>query len=383
MNSKILCGWLGLPDKQWPPDHYALLGLKQGESDLANIEKTVQERMSKLRCYQLSHPEEATEGMNRVAQAFITLMEAAAKAARRAAPAVIATARLPQKRPGDSVRLRPPSKEDTLVGNKTEVDWKNTPPPVRAKEKSGSNWAAPQTARSIPMGIPVASAGVPSAGVAEAPPEAPPASTAVSAPAVQVSPATASLAALPALGDSINITIELAQQSPEARRGLGTLPALIERIYLTRHLLTDWKAIGRYMSQPRKRPMRTAEEVDLTRRMRAILQSIDEFPPVIGHPGKPGYRVVAMAHLGMTAQMLQMLDDNQRDDLARDWQAGHRLLVCHRQFLRWQFKTLRTRGRFSRTMRGVRAKINDHPGWVIASLLLAAGVCAACYLYVF
>lgn len=381
MNSKMLCGWLGLPDKQWPPDHYSLLGLKQGECDLANIEKTVQERMSKLRCYQLSHPEEATEGMNRVAQAFITLMEAAAKAARRATPAVVAAARLPQKRPDDSVRVRPPSKEDTLIGNKTEVDWKNTPPPVRAKEKSSSNWAAPQTARLIPVGIPVPSAGVPSAGaastgVAEAPPEAP---TPVSAPA----PAPASLPPVPALGDSVNITIELAQQSPEARRGLGTLPALIERIYLTRHLLTDWKAIGRYMSQPKKRPMRTAEEVDLTRRMRAILRSIDDFPPVIGHPGKPGYRVVAMAHLGMTAQMLQMLDDNQREDLARDWQAGHRLLVSHRQFLRWQFKTLRTRGRFSRTLRGVRAKINDHPGWVISGLLLAAGLCAACYWYVF
>src|SRR5262249_13051978 len=107
------------------------------------------------------------------------------------------------------------------------------------------------------------------------------------------------------------------------------------------------------------------------------------FPPVLGHPGRPGYRVVAMAHLGMTAQMLQTLDESQREALDRDWQAGHRLLLSHRQFLRWQFKALRTRSKFGRGLRAVRAKINDHPGWVIVGLIASAALCAACYFYVF
>src|SRR5947209_18440430 len=77
MNAKVLCNWLEIPD--WPPDHYALLGLKPGEQDAACIERHVHERMAKLRCYQLSYPEEATEGMNRLAQAFICLTEALAK----------------------------------------------------------------------------------------------------------------------------------------------------------------------------------------------------------------------------------------------------------------------------------------------------------------
>src|ERR1700758_4317530 len=77
MDSKILCNWLGITN--WPPDHYALLGLNPGEGDVARIEHQVHERMSKLRCYQLSHPEEATEGMNRVAQAFICLTETLSK----------------------------------------------------------------------------------------------------------------------------------------------------------------------------------------------------------------------------------------------------------------------------------------------------------------
>src|SRR3954451_19409420 len=79
MNPELLCRWLELPAQPWPPEHRALLGIGQDEPDLQDLERHVQERMAKLRCYQLSHPEEATEGMNRLAQAFITLMEAASK----------------------------------------------------------------------------------------------------------------------------------------------------------------------------------------------------------------------------------------------------------------------------------------------------------------
>ncbi len=77
MDPKIICKWLGI--EAWPSDHYALLGLRPGERDVSRIERQVHERMAKLRCYQLAHPEEATEGMNRVAQAYICLTEALSK----------------------------------------------------------------------------------------------------------------------------------------------------------------------------------------------------------------------------------------------------------------------------------------------------------------
>src|SRR5947209_13213556 len=116
MNAKVLCNWLEIPD--WPPDHYALLGLKPGEQDAACIERHVHERMARLRCYQISYPEEATEGMNRVAQAFICVSEALAKA--------------------PCPKCEPATKkisDDTLThlatDSKTEVNWKTTPPPVR------------------------------------------------------------------------------------------------------------------------------------------------------------------------------------------------------------------------------------------------------------
>ena len=73
MNKEMLCTWLGLEKTAWPPDPWTLLGLPRGEHDLCAIEDRVQDRMTKLRHYQLSYPEEATEGMNRLAEAFVAM----------------------------------------------------------------------------------------------------------------------------------------------------------------------------------------------------------------------------------------------------------------------------------------------------------------------
>src|SRR5436309_2710227 len=123
MNSKILCNWLGI--EGWPPDHYALLGLKPGEGDALRIEQRVQERMAKLRCYQLAHPEEATEGMNRVAQAFICLTEALAK--RSYDQALPATAAKLHQVPAAKEKPPPspaPTQQAQTTENLTDSDWK-------------------------------------------------------------------------------------------------------------------------------------------------------------------------------------------------------------------------------------------------------------------
>src|SRR4028118_1232981 len=86
VNPDILCKWLGLPGKCWPPDHYTLLGLAPGEINPEQIEQRVYDKMAKLRTHQISHPEEATEGMNRLAQAFISLTEVASRAPKPPAP---------------------------------------------------------------------------------------------------------------------------------------------------------------------------------------------------------------------------------------------------------------------------------------------------------
>ena len=79
MSHELICSWLGLPPDNWPPDHYRLLGLEPGESDPERIEQRVHERLEIVRRYQLIHPEQVTEAMNRLAQAFVCLTDPKAK----------------------------------------------------------------------------------------------------------------------------------------------------------------------------------------------------------------------------------------------------------------------------------------------------------------
>src|SRR5712692_10552819 len=81
MTHELICAWLCLPAGKWPPDHYSLLGLQPGEADAARIEQQVHERLEAVRRHQLGHPDLATEAMNRLAQAFVCLTDAAAKKA--------------------------------------------------------------------------------------------------------------------------------------------------------------------------------------------------------------------------------------------------------------------------------------------------------------
>src|SRR5437016_14590192 len=126
MKSDQIYTWLGLPAGAWPPDHYTLLGLSPGERDVARIEQHVHDRLAKLRCYQLSHPDQATEAMNRLAQAFLCLTDPAAKKAYDQATGINGAEEIHLKEPPQAGAM-----DDTAVGPKTKVDWQDAPPPVR------------------------------------------------------------------------------------------------------------------------------------------------------------------------------------------------------------------------------------------------------------
>lgn len=81
VDDTLLRSWLGLPPGAWPPDHYTLLEFAPGAADPAAVEPRVMERMTVLRRHQLLHPDLVTEGMNRLAQALVTLTDPASKAA--------------------------------------------------------------------------------------------------------------------------------------------------------------------------------------------------------------------------------------------------------------------------------------------------------------
>ncbi|HYT95265.1 MAG TPA: hypothetical protein VEL76_41490, partial [Gemmataceae bacterium] len=156
MDHELLCNWLGLATKTWPPDHYTLLGLDPREADCAQIEQRVHEQLARIRCYQLSHPALATEAMNRLAQALLCLTD---RDARKAYDAQVLPNRLPRvenpppvralkpktqavTRTAQAVVDQPPAQAQTPASSnvdtavvppkQTQVDWKDaTPPPVR------------------------------------------------------------------------------------------------------------------------------------------------------------------------------------------------------------------------------------------------------------
>jgi len=340
MNHEKICAWLGLPPGHWPPDHYALLGLKPGDADVVRIDRNVQERLAKLRCYQLSHPEQATEAMNRLAQAFLCLSDPSAKEAYDQATGINGVGEAHRQ---DSVSG---TLDDTAVGPKTQVDWQAAPPPVRAPEPVATSSVAsvlpqeqsplPQSTQSTPSPLPVS---------------------------------------LPA-----DAVYEAAYVSADARRGLGTINGLLERVNHTRQLLWAWEQAGKVLNKPKRRLTATANQSELTRRMEELTELLVDYPRILGQPGQPGYRVMAMARLEMTAELFNMLDPAQRDALAADWRAGRVMLLNHRRFLRQELRSLRRQNWLSRSIRAMRAALNDHPGWVLLGVGLAALAIALFYL---
>jgi hypothetical protein len=73
MDHRLICQWLHLPPESWPPDPYRLVGIEPAALTHALLEERVQERIQIVRRYQLVHPDECTEAMNRLAQAYVSL----------------------------------------------------------------------------------------------------------------------------------------------------------------------------------------------------------------------------------------------------------------------------------------------------------------------
>ena len=298
MNRELICNWLGLAEKGWPPDPYALLGVTPAECDAPKLELRVQDRMKKLRCYQLSHPEEATEGMNRVAQAFISLVE------RHGTSAVAAP---PPPCPSSEAASGLPTFVPPTPPAGGQADWAAAPPPVRAAKK------APLPC--IPVEMP-----------APAKPEA-------------------NQEPLPSPVESEEQVIRhVAEESSEASSGLQTLASVCQRVQSTRRLLIAWRRAGRYLGNPKRKLARSAEKRDFENKLVELVEAAESFPAFVAHPGLPGYRALALAHLTMTPEMFNAMGEEPRDLLARDWTQAHKVLLVHRAFLLRRFKSLRRRG---------------------------------------
>ncbi len=334
MKCKIICEWLGLPEESWPPDHYRLLGLAPGEADARLIEQRVQQRLESVRRYQMKHPEQATEAMNRLAQAYVCLTEPASKRAYDVSllgGASPTTAAVAESQPPQGLTPAP----DALA-------WLFGPALTRSRSPSST---PPPLARLEPLA-----------------PPAPP-------PTLQIETA-----------EAVDPVVAAAQESAPARRGLGTKRALYQRVVATRRFLDVWNKLGKYVESPARRISRSADGPELNRLFKQMVRLRRRFPRLIGTAGQPGYLVVVFSEQEDAAKSIRALDSAQREAVSRDWSAGRKLLTAHRDFLRREILAMRKRTFNERMLRAAYTVLADQPATTFV-VLLALGFLIALIRY--
>ncbi len=332
MGHELICEWLGLPAESWPPDHYRLLGLEPGESDPELIEQRVHQRLDSVRHYQMTHPELATEAMNRLAQAYVCLTDSASK------------------QPYDAALLggAAPAAAMTAVAEVRKAP-SNTPDPLAWL--FGPATSAHQSPTATPPPLPRL-------------PSLPPAQPQTLAPAAEPEPP-----------EPVDPLVAAARDSKPARRGLATKRALYRRVVATRNLLRVWEEMGTYVESPTRRLSRSVDGPELNRLLRETTVALRRFPPLMGAAGQPGYLVVMLLRQDDAGRSFRELDPGQRTALSRDWQAGRKLLTAHRDFLRQEVRAMRKRTVRERMARAAYAVVADQPAVLFLALLaLALGV---------
>ncbi len=370
MSHELICTWLKLPPEKWPPTHYDLLGLPAAETDIQKIEECVHERLLLLRQYQLNHPDQATEAMNRVAQAFACLTDAAAK---KSYDTLLLSPEAPAEPPPEAPEVEP------LVFSADEPDplawlfgaWSRGGPEDGVGDAPAAEPALPPEFSAVPLKSVDWNKEPPPARLVPAP--LPPATTPLPAAAAAAPGSAHDVGAIPAEERRADDLIAAAARySRWARRGLGTTRALYHRIAHTRELLWHWEQLGKYLGKPTKRLTRLSEATELSRHLGAVLELLSGFPPLLGNAGQPGYLVIVLARQPQIVPTFRTLLLQQREILAQHWRDGRELLVQHRRFLREELRTMRAKSPVGRWMRASYAAIADQPEALLLLLALLA-----------
>jgi hypothetical protein len=161
---------------------------------------------------------------------------------------------------------------------------------------------------------------------------------------------------------------------------LGTRRDLFERVLWTRRLCRAWDRAAKYLAKPQRRLAKPAEAAELTRLLNTIDEILQESPELLGQPGQPGYRVLALARQEPAAEQFKTLDDGQREALTADHAAARRLLDEYRELLMDEIKDHRRLTHWQRSCRAVDAALTANRVWIFLSLgLIATLILAAAW----
>jgi len=359
---RLLRQWLHLePEGPWPPPAWELLGLSLGAASAASvsldpraIEGRVLERLDWLRPYQLKYPELVTEGMNRLAQAFLELTQRSggekpaptASSASSASSAPAAGPAFPAE--GEAESDWPDMGADTLFEVPESASFPAAPP-FSSAEAGPVPVAAPVSPPSFPAGngaesrpppLPMAEG---PAGVAPATPGRPdmPQSAPSSAggplppplptPPYPLAPLPPSLPTppyplaplppppLPAVPPLAREAERLADR--QRRR------ALYRRLVQLRRLRRAWEEVGEILANAPllDNPLSLLRFHAVHRRLRASLSHLKDLWPMAGPVD--GAQAAALLRQEQAVPILRELEPEQRLRFLLDWRRGERHLA--------------------------------------------------------
>jgi hypothetical protein len=333
--------------------------------------------MDRLRPHQLLHPELATEGMNRLAQALICLTDPVARTAYDAELGLtpqpqhlVGTARTtPDASKGTEPTEPAPDIPDELLvlgfpplpaeptqshapaGEMTQVlevpfTAGLAPPEQSVQGQTGTQTGAPKSLPPEPV--------LPYEVVWELD---------TSPPATQRSGAE--------VVEGNLVTLPPTQWTPRTRRQIFT------RLAAIRHLLAAWQKLKSVLADPR-------ESLTRVPRVIAFLEAVAEVRPLlpaltglVGEPGRPGGLVAAVVLQPLVLPSFRVLLPDQRLAIARDWRKAE--LVLGQEYKRLRELVRATRPVRKRATRMWRCRWVVRTPEVVLVVLVLAGVIVALF----
>jgi hypothetical protein len=357
MSQELISTWLGLEPGEWPPSHYRLLGLEQGEGNATLIEERIHQRLDRVRRYQMMYPEEATEAMNLLAQAFVCLTDPAAKKVYDSDLGLNgSTAASPNPGPATS---SPPPAEDTPTAEAADEN----DPVVVLYSPTGETLAPP------PVRVPFSeesSVAPPPVRMAYDPSAPPP-------PVAKLVPEAVLVEGPGPVGSHVAAT------TPTQLAGRRLLYRKLARV---RKLQRHWGQLGKYVASAKRRLTQPAEAVEFLEQLAGIRELVADLPPLLGQAGQVGYHILTLAQLN-SVPTFQSLEPEQREVLSRDWNDSNKMLAEHHAALRAQVRELRRLGPGQRAYLASARLIRKHPGIVLAALAALALVVVLFRTFVF
>jgi hypothetical protein len=324
VDHSLLRSWLGLPPGPWPPDHYTLLGLPPAPCDAAAVEARVLERMDLLRRHQLRHPELVTEGMNRLAQALITLTDPAGKladdaergavpaadASPAATPATPAPPLAEPSPPGSVVVAEPLVDDDVFSDDAATAETEPTDGPEMTQVIE-LQWPLTGTQPPLPAGAPVVTW-----GKAPEPPKRPVEPPYEVVPEERREP----LPLRPPRPDVVDAVVvgpaSKARSDPQSRRWIYVRLALIRRA------MRAWDRLRPVIADPQDPVDRPGRVVVLLEAAHAVRPLLPKLRGIVGGVGEPGGLVAAVVKQVLLMDTFRRLLPDQRQAVAIDWRRG-------------------------------------------------------------